>query len=84
MTQTLFVGSLLMTFVCFWLTLGFAVRAIQLRKPGLPLCPVPLVSPFQHLFAASHFSYAGLRARRVAFVSAVGLVVFAALDFLLS
>jgi len=64
--------------------LGFAVRAIQLRKRELPLFPAPLFSPFQHLFAASHFSDAGLRARRVAFASAVGLVVFAALDFIFS
>jgi hypothetical protein len=55
-----------------------------LRKRELRLFPAPLVSPFQHLFAASHFSDAGLRARRVAFASAVGLVVFAALDFIFS
>jgi hypothetical protein len=75
---------MVMTFVCFWSMLGFAIRAIQLRKRGLPLCPVPLASPFQHLFGASHFSDVGLRARRVAFVSAVGLLVFLALDLVLS
>jgi hypothetical protein len=55
-----------------------------LRKRELPLFPAPLFSPFQYLFAASHFSDAGLRARRVAFASAVGLVAFAALDFIFS
>jgi hypothetical protein len=83
MKHALLTGSLLMTFVCFWSSLGFAVRAIQLRKPGLPLCPVPLVSPFQHLFSASHFSEAGLRARTLVFVFGVALVVFTTLDFVL-
>jgi len=84
MKHTLLVGSLVMTFVCFWTMLGFAVRAIQLRKRELPLFRAPLVSPFQHLFAAGHFSDAGLRARRVAFAAAVGVVVFGALDFVFS
>jgi hypothetical protein len=75
---------MLMTFVCFWSMLSFAVRAIQARKPGLPLCPVPLASPFFHLFSADHLSAAGLRARRIAFLSTVGLILFVALDFALS
>ena len=84
MKHSILAGSMLMTFVCFCSMLGFAVRAIQLRKPNLPLCPVPLASPFYHLFSASHFADAGLRARRIAFLAAVGLILFVALDFLSS
>ena len=84
MRHPLFIASMLMTFLCFGSTAAFSVRAIQLRKPGLPLCPAPLSGPFNHLFFASHFSDAGLRARRIAFVSFLGLIIFVALDFLLS
>jgi hypothetical protein len=84
MKHSLFVGSMLMTFVCFWLAATFSVRAIQLRKHGLPLLCGPLGSPFNHLFFASHLSEAGLRARKIAFSALVGLVLFVALDFLLS
>jgi hypothetical protein len=84
MKHTLFIGSMLMTFVCFWATAAFAVRAIQLRKPGLPLFPTPLQSPFNHLFFTSHLSEAGMRARRLALVFGIGFLLFAALDFLLS
>jgi hypothetical protein len=80
----MFIASMFITFVCFWATAGFAVRAIQLRKPGLPLCPAPLLSPFYHMFSRSHFSEAGLYARAISFAFAVGLLVFGALDFLLS
>ena len=84
MRHALFVISMLMTFVCFWSAAAFSVRAIQLRKPGLPLLCGPLGSPFNHLFFASHFSQPGLRARRIAFISYVALAVFVALDFMLS
>jgi hypothetical protein len=84
MRHALLVGSLFMTFVCFWLAAAFSVRAIQLRKHGLPLLCGPLGSPFNHLFFASHLSEPGLRARKVAVAALAGFVVFAALDFLLS
>jgi hypothetical protein len=72
-----------MTFVCFCLAAAFSVRAIQLRKHGLPLLCGPLGRPFNHLFFASHLSKAGLHARRVAFAALTRLVVFVVLDFLL-
>ena len=84
MRHALLVGSLFMTFVCFWLAAAFSVRAIQLRKRGLPLLCGPLGSPFNHLFLAGHLSEAGLRSRKVAFAACAGLVVFTAIDFLLS
>jgi hypothetical protein len=84
MRHELLVASMFMTFVCACAGAAFSVRAINLRKPGLPLFPSPLCSPFNHLFYASHFSEAGLRARRVAFFCYVGFALFAALDFLLS
>ena len=84
MKHNLFLASLLMTFICFWSTLGFATRAIQLRKREVPLFPNYLQSPYNHLFFASRFSDAGLRARRIALFSALGLVLFVALDFFLS
>ena len=84
MKHSILVASMLMTFVCFWLTLGFATRAMQLRKRDVPLFPSWLQSPYNHLFVASRFSDAGLRARRIALLSALGLVLFVALDFLLS
>jgi hypothetical protein len=84
MRHALLVFSMFMTFVCFWAGAAFSVRAINLRKPGLPLCPAPLCSPFNHLFFANHFSDAGLRARRVAIISYLALIAFVGLDFLLS
>ena len=84
MRHALLVFSMLMTFVCFCSGAAFSVRAIQLRKPGLPLLCGPLGSPFNHLFFATHFSEAGLRARRVAIVSYLALIAFVGSDFLLS
>jgi hypothetical protein len=84
MRHALLVFSMFMTFVCFWTGAVFSVRAINLRKAGLPLCPPPLCSPFNHLFFASHLSEAGLRARRVAIISYLALIAFVGLDFLLS
>ena len=84
MRHALLVISMLMTFVCFWAAAAFSVRAIQLRKRGLPLFCGPLRSPFNHLFFGGHFSEAGLRARRVALFCYLGLIIFAALAFVLS
>ena len=84
MRHALFVASMIMGFVCFWSLLAFSIRAIQLRKEGLPLLSGPLGSPFNHLFFPSHFSHAGLRARRIALLSLVGLIVFAGLAYFLS
>jgi hypothetical protein len=84
MRHQLFVFSMFMTFVCFWSAVAFTVRAIQLRKDGLPLLCGPLGSPFNHLCFANHLSEAGLRARKVAFSALDGLALFVALDFLLS
>ena len=75
---------MVMTFVCFWAAAAFSVRAIQLRKPGLPLFCGPLASPFNHLFFASHFSEAGLRARKVALFCYLGLIIFVGLAFVFS
>jgi hypothetical protein len=83
MRHALLVFSMLMTAVCSAAGAAFSVRAINLRKPGLPLFLSPLCSPFNHLFFASHFSEAGLRARRVAIIFFLGLIAFLALDLLL-
>jgi hypothetical protein len=67
--------SYLLIFILFWSTLGFATRAIQLRKPGVPLFPSWLQSPGNHLFFADRFTEAGLRARRIAMLSGALLVL---------
>jgi hypothetical protein len=67
--------SMLVLFVCFWSMLGFGTRAIQLRKPGVQLFPTWLYNPYHHLFFADRFTAAGLRARRLAGVFAIGLLL---------
>jgi hypothetical protein len=74
--------SYFLIFVFFWSTLGFATRAIQLRKPEVPLFPTWLQSPYNHLFFADRFTDAGLRARRIATLSAVGLILVAGVSYL--
>jgi hypothetical protein len=59
--------------------LGFAVRAIQLRKRNVPLNPGWPTGPWIHLFYTERFSESGLRARRICLLSALGLIIFVAL-----
>ncbi len=73
-----------MIYVCFWSTLGFATRAIQLRKQDVPLNPGWPHGPWIHLFFVDRFSEAGLRARRICFFSALGLIIFITLAVLIS
>jgi hypothetical protein len=68
-----------MIFVCFWAFLAFAVRTVQLRKPGLPLFPVPLwgMSTFiEYLGYPDQLTEAGRRARKKCFVFGLGLIFF--------
>jgi hypothetical protein len=67
-------------FIFFWSALGFATRAIQLRKAEIPLFASWMQSPYNHLFFAGRFTDAGLRARRIAGLSAIGLLVIIAVD----
>jgi hypothetical protein len=83
MKNPIYLASLFATFVCFWCTLAFGVRSVQLRKPGEPLMPFLLVSPMIYLFCPSRLSSAGLRARKWCFIFASGLAVCVAVDVLL-
>ena len=65
----------LFAFALFWGCLAFAVRTIRLRKPGTPLFPSPLESPFNYLFSSAHLTEAGRRARFVCFVLGVACIV---------
>jgi len=73
----------LLTFICFWVCLAFAVRTVQLRKPGLPLFPSWLESPFNHPLSSTHLSEAGLRARRKCFGFGIASIAFTALYLLI-
>jgi len=68
----------LLLFILFFSMMGFATRAVALRKPSIPLFPTPMQSPYNHLFFASRFAEAGLRARRIAGYSAVGVLIIVA------
>ena len=64
--------------------LGFAVRAIQLRKQNVPFNPGWPHGPWIHLFFADRFSDAGLRARRICILSTFGVIISIALAALIS
>jgi hypothetical protein len=70
---------LIITFVSLAACVVFATKAIQMRKPGRPLQPSLMESPFNYLFRPSELTEAGLRARKKCFFfGIVSLILLAA------
>jgi hypothetical protein len=56
----------------------------SVAKARYPTFPKLAAKPYNHLFFGSRFSPEGLRARKIAFLATLGLILFGALDFTLS
>jgi hypothetical protein len=69
------------TIIAGLVCLAFYVRAIQLRKAGVPLLPAWWMSPGFHLFHRDRFTERGLRWRKALFIAGAIFILLFIVDF---